>query len=200
MLMYPQSLNNLIECLKKLPGIGDKSAERHALAIMSLSDEDVTLFSNSLKDVKTKIKRCKKCNNYSEEDLCIICKNANRKKNIICIVEEPKNIILFEKIGSYDGTYHVLNGLISPLDGVNPEDLNINQLIERIKEDQVSEIIIAIKSTIEGETTSLYISKLLENMPVKITKIAYGIPLGTDIDYIDLLTLEMALNKRQEIS
>lgn len=198
--MYPQSLNNLIECLKKLPGIGDKSAERHALAIMSLSDEDVTLFSNSLKDVKTKIKRCKKCNNYSEEDLCIICKNANRKKNIICIVEEPKNIILFEKIGSYDGTYHVLNGLISPLDGVNPEDLNINQLIERIKEDQVSEIIIAIKSTIEGETTSLYISKLLENMPVKITKIAYGIPLGTDIDYIDLLTLEMALNKRQEIS
>lgn len=198
--MYPETLKNLIESFKKLPGVGEKTAERHALAVLGLDNEIISLFIDSLKGVKTKIKRCKKCYNYTEDDFCYICANENRNRKIICIIEEPKNIILFEKIGSFTGTYHVLGGLISPLDGINPEDLNINKLIDRIKDDQVEEIIIAIKSSIEGETTALYLSKILENTNIKITKIAYGIPLGTDIDYIDTLTLEMALNRRQEIS
>lgn len=198
--MYPESIKILIECFKKLPGIGEKTAERHALAIMSLDQPVVEKFSTALIDVKNKVKRCNKCSNYSDESICIICKDPNRNKKIICVVEEPKNIILFEKMGSFNSSYHVLNGLISPLDGVNPENLNIKNLLERIKQDNVEEIIIAIKSSIEGETTALYISKILENTDVLVTKIAYGVPLGTDIDYIDSLTLEMAVNKRQQIS
>lgn len=198
--MYPDSIKNLIECYKKLPGVGEKTAERHALATMEYDDETIQLFIKSLENVKKKVKRCSKCSNYTENDLCGICSDKNRNKKIICVVEEPKNIILFEKMGTYNGLYHVLNGLISPLDGINPENLNIKSLIERIKKDEVEEVIIAVKSSIEGETTALYISKILDGSKVKVTKIAHGVPLGTEIDYIDSLTLEMALNGRQEIS
>ena len=199
---YPESIQNLIESFKHLPGIGEKSAERMALAlsILDMSDEDVNLFSKSLVDTKTKIVRCKECNNLSEDDLCEICKNKNRNKKVMCVVEEPKNIILFEKLNIFDGYYHVLDGLISPIDGVNPEDLNIDTLIERVKKNKVEELILALKPSIEGETTSLYISKLLEDSKVKITKLAYGIPLGAEIDYVDSLTLEMALENRMDIT
>ena len=197
---YPESIQNLIESFKHLPGIGEKTAERLALSILDMSDEDVNLFSKSLIDTKTKIVRCKECNNLSEDDLCEICKNKNRNKKIMCVVEEPKNIILFEKLNIFDGYYHVLDGLISPMDGVNPEDLNIDALIERVKNNKVEELILALKPSIEGETTSLYISKLLEDSKVKITKLAYGIPLGAEIDYVDSLTLEMALENRMDIT
>ena len=197
---YPESIQNLIESFKHLPGIGEKTAERLALSILDMSDEDVNLFSKSLVDTKTKIVRCKECNNLSEDDLCEICKNKNRNKKVMCVVEEPKNIILFEKLNIFDGYYHVLDGLISPIDGVNPEDLNIDTLIERVKKNKVEELILALKPSIEGETTSLYISKLLEDSNVKITKLAYGIPLGAEIDYVDSLTLEMALENRMDIT
>ena len=197
---YPVSIQNLIDSFKKLPGIGEKTAERLALSILDESDEDVELFSKSLIDTKTKIVRCKECNNLSEDDLCEICKNKNRNKKVMCVVEEPKNIILFEKLNIFDGYYHVLDGLISPIDGVNPEDLNIDTLIERVKKNKVEELILALKPSIEGETTSLYISKLLESDKVKITKLAYGIPLGAEIDYVDSLTLEMALENRMDIT
>ncbi len=195
-MLYPQSIKNLIECYKKLPGIGEKTAERLALATMNLDNEIINLFSKSLVDVKNKIKRCKICNNLSENDTCEICKQNDRDKSIICVVDDPKNVIIFEKIGTYKGVYHVLNGLISPLDGVNPEDINVNTLIERIKNDQPNEIIIAVKPSIEGETTALYISKILEGMDVKVSRIAHGVPLGIDMEYIDSLTLEMALEDR----
>lgn len=195
-MLYPQSIKNLIECYKKLPGIGEKTAERLALATMNLDNEIINLFSKSLVDVKNKIKRCKICNNLSENDTCEICKQNDRDKSIICVVDDPKNVIIFEKIGTYKGVYHVLNGLISPLDGVNPEDINVNTLIERIKKDQPNEIIIAVKPSIEGETTALYISKILEGMDVKVSRIAHGVPLGIDMEYIDSLTLEMALEDR----
>lgn len=198
--MYPTTIHNLIECYKKLPGIGEKTAERLALSTLQLDDEILNLFSKSLLDSKKKIKRCKKCNHLSEEDLCSICKNTNREQNIICVVEEPKNVIVFEKVGTYNGLYHVLDGLISPLDGVNPEDIKINELIDRINKEDIEEIIIAVKPSIEGETTAMYISKLLENVNVKITRIAHGIPLGVDMEYLDLLTLEMALEDRTDIS
>ena len=197
---YPETIQNLIECFKKLPGIGEKTAERLALSTLDMEEENLNLFSKSLKDVKKKIKRCTKCNNLSEEELCEICKNKNRNCKVICVVEEPKNVILFEKLNIFDGSYHILDGLISPIDGVNPEDINIDSLIKRVKNDKVEEIILALKPTIEGETTSLYISKLLENEKTKISKIAHGIPLGADIDYVDSLTLEMALENRLNIN
>lgn len=196
---YPTTIKNLINCFKKLPGIGEKNAERLALSILNMNDEDINLFSTSLVDMKKKVKRCSICHYYSEEDVCAICSDKNRDASIICVVETPKNVALFEKMGSYKGKYHVLDGLISPLDGVNPEDININSLIERIQKEKINEVIIAVKPTIEGETTSLYISKILQGLDVKITKIAHGIPLGTDMEYIDSMTLELALADRSEI-
>ena len=198
--MYPKTITNLIECFKKLPGVGEKSAERMALACLNLDEETIKLFKTSLENSKTKIKKCKICGNLSEEDECDICKNKNRDTKTLCVVEESKNIILFEKIGAFKGKYHVLGGLISPLDGINPENINIETLVNRIKKEGIKEVILAIKPTIEGETTSLYISKLLEGKNVTITKIAHGIPIGADIDYIDPLTLEIALEHRSKIS
>lgn len=199
MATYPKSLRNLIECFKKLPSVGEKSAERMALSVMEMKEEQVNLFSESLMDVKTKIKRCNICNNFTEEDICEICSDSGRSNEVICVVESPKNIVLFEKIGSFSGKYHVLNGLISPLDGITPEDINIKTLVSRVEEEKIKEIIIAVKPSIEGETTALYISKLFENYPVLITKIAHGVPLGTDMEYIDTLTLEMALEDRKQV-
>ncbi len=197
---YPKTIKDLIECFKKLPGIGEKTAERLALSTLDLDDEIIDLFKQSLENTKIKIKRCKKCNNLSEEELCEICKMKNRDINTICVVEDVKNVMILEKIGTYRGLYHVLDGLISPLDGINPEDINISSLIERIKNENITEIILALKPSIEGETTSLYISKLLENKNVKITKLAHGIPIGVDMEYIDALTLEMALEDRTSVS
>ncbi len=197
---YPKTIKDLIECYKKLPGVGEKTAERMALSTLEMDDDIIKLFSDTLKNLKTKIKRCNICNNLSEDDICEICKQKNRNKKIICVVEEPKNIIMFEKVGTYNGLYHVLDGLISPLDGINPENLNISSLIERIKKEPIDEVILALKPSIEGETTSLYISKLLEKENVKITKIAHGIPIGVDMEYIDSLTLEMALEDRISVT
>lgn len=197
---YPTTILNLIECFKKLPGIGEKTAERLALSVLDFDEETVNLFSKSLKDMKSKIKRCTKCNNFSEEELCIICKDKGRNKKVLCVVEDPKNVVLFEKLGIFDGYYHVLNGLISPIDGVNPEDINLDSLIDRVKNDKVEEIILALKPSIEGETTSLYISKIFEDKKVKVSKIAHGVPMGADIDYVDSLTLELALENRMDIT
>lgn len=196
---YPIPIQNLIECYKKLPGIGEKSAERMALKSFELDSEIISLFSQALLDCKNKIKRCNICNNLSDDDTCSICSDNSRNKKIICVVQEPKNIVQFEKNGFFRGVYHVLDGLISPLDNINPEDINIESLIERVKNDNIEEIIIAVKPSIEGETTSLYISKLLEPIKVKVTRLAHGIPLGADMDYIDALTLEMALEERKEV-
>ncbi len=196
---YPKTIRNLIECYKKLPGIGEKTAERMALASMDLSDEIIGMFSSSLIDVKTKIKRCSICHHLTEEDTCMICNDPTRNHTTVCVVEEPRNVISFEKVGTYHGTYHVLDGLISPLDGINPEDIHIDSLIERIKKEDIKEIILAVRPSIEGETTALYISKKLEGMDVVVSKIAHGIPLGADMEYIDSLTLGMALEDRKPV-
>lgn len=197
---YPKTLQNLIECFQKLPGIGEKTAERLALATLKLDQEVIDVFSVSLKNMKTKIKKCSICNNYSEEDICEICRDETRDKDVLCVVEDPKNIIMFEKIGTFNGKYHVINGLISPLDGINPDDIHIPQLLERINKEGIKEVILAVKPSVEGETTSLYISKMLNNTDVIVSKIAHGVPLGADIDYVDSLTLELALENRKKIS
>ena len=197
---YPKTILNLIECFKKFPGIGEKTAERLALATLNMDDDIINLFSKSLKDGKAKIKKCSRCGSLTETDLCQICTDKSRDTSTLCVVEECKNVILFEKIGTFKGLYHVLGGLISPLEGINPEDIHIDKLINRIKNENINEVILAIKPSVEGETTALYIRKMLEGTDVKISKIAHGIPMGADIDYIDPLTLEMAIEDRTTIS
>ena len=197
---YPKTINDLIECFKKLPGIGGKTAERLALATLDLSDEVNAIFSDAIKNIKANTKHCKRCNAFCEDDLCDVCKDNTRDLETLCVVDNPKNVILFEKIGAYKGLYHVLNGLISPLDGITPDDIGVDILLNRIKNENIKEVIIAVKPTIEGETTSLYISKLLEKENVKISIIAHGIPLGSDMEYIDSLTLEIAFRERKKLS
>ncbi len=196
MALYPKTFNDLIECYKKLPGIGEKNAERLTFATLELDDEIIEVFSNSIKNIKSKTKNCLICNNLSEEDQCTICSDESRNKKIICVVENTKNLVIFEKTGAFNGVYHVLGGLISPLDGINPEDINLEKLFKRVEEEPIEEIILALKPSVEGETTALYIQKKLQNKKVKVTKIAYGVPMGTDMEYIDAMTLEIALSNR----
>lgn len=197
--MYPNCVRNLIEILKDLPGIGEKSAERLAYAILNFSHEKLDNFADSLLDIKN-IKKCSICNNITDKDICYICADNSRNYDTIFVVEKPKDVVLFEKMGNYNGKYHVLGGLISPLDGINPEDINIDGLVSRVKENNVSEAIIVLKPSIEGETTMQYIKKVLSKYNVKVSKIPIGIPMGTDIEYIDSITLEMAFEDRKDVS
>lgn len=197
---YPTTIQNLIECFQKLPGIGEKTAERLALSTLNFEQETIDIFATSLKNTKTKIKKCSRCNNLAEDDLCEICKDDSRDKKLLCVVESPKNIMLFEKLGTFHGYYHVIDGLISPLEGINPEDIHIPEMVNRIKEEQIEEVILALKPSVEGETTSLYISKILDKSNILVSKIAHGVPLGADMDYVDSLTLELALENRKKIS
>lgn len=197
--MYPNSLRNLIESFKYLPGIGEKTAERLAFSVLSLDEEQAELFAESLLDVKKKIHPCVCCNALTENDLCFVCSDLTRDKKTLCVVEDTRNVFLFEKLGMFHGYYHVLNGLISPLDGVNPEDIGIDKLLDRITSDNFKEVIFAFKPSIEGETTALYIKKILSDMDVVVTRLASGVPIGADMEYVDSLTLERALKDRKEI-
>lgn len=197
---YPDSLKVLIDSFKKLPSIGEKTAERLSFAVMNMSEEDINSFSKAIVDVKLKIKKCYICGNITENEICDICSDSSRDSDIICVVEDSKNIISLEKMGSYRGKYHVLNGLISPMDGKGPDDIMLDSLLQRIKKENIKEIIIAVSPTLEGETTSLYISKLLEPFKITVSKIAYGIPIGADMEYLDPMTLSMAMSNRNKIS
>lgn len=198
--MYPKVLEELISCFKKYPTIGEKSAERLALATLDLSEEELNNFSNTLIKAKKVLKPCKICCNLTDKDICDICNDENRNKNIICVVEDYKSLISFEKAGNYKGVYHVLNGLISPIDNVSPQDINISSLVKRIEKLDKPEIIIALRSSIEGQTTTLYIKQIFENKSVTISRLSYGIPMGAEIDYLDVLTLDKALSDRKIIS
>lgn len=197
--MYPNSIKNVIDCLKNLPGVGEKTAERLAFSLINFDKDKLTLFSESICGVRDKLTKCKICGNICEDDVCPICLDKDRNSKIIFVVEKAKDIALFEKINVYNGKYHVLGGLISPLEGIGPDDINIDKLILRIDSDNVNELILALKPSIEGETTMQYIKKVLENKNIKITRIATGIPIGTDIEYIDPMTLEFALEGRKDI-
>lgn len=197
--MYPKCIRNVIDCFKNLPGIGEKTAERLAFSLIGFSKENLTSFSAAITDIRDKITTCEICGNIADSNICNICSDKERNSNIIFVVEKAKDISLFEKINIYNGKYHVLGGLISPLDGIGPDDININKLIDRIDNESVHEIIMALKPSIEGETTMQYIKKILENKNVNVTRIATGIPMGTDIEYIDAMTLEFALEGRKDI-
>ena len=198
--MYPKVLNDLIESFKKLPGIGEKTAERLSFSLLSFADEDIALFSDSISNLKKIIKPCKNCGMLTDSDTCFVCRDVTRDKEELIVVEDSKDAFLFEKLGNFKGYYHVLGGFISPSDGILPDDINLKSLVKRVDENGVKEIILAIKSSIEADTTSLYIKKMLEGKNVKITKIASGIPIGAEMDYVDALTLEQALKNRLELN
>ena len=197
---YPRVLSDLINSFKKLPGIGEKSAERLALSILDFSEDEVNNFASSLIDSRNNLHKCEVCGHITDKDKCDICLDESRDHNVICVLEDYKSVFAFEKAGNYNGVYHVLSGLISPIDGINPEDINIASLVARVKELEHPEIIIALKSTIEGETTTLYLKKIFEGKNVEISRLSYGIPMGTEIDYLDEITLDRALSDRKKIS
>lgn len=197
--MYPNSIKNIIECFKDLPGIGEKTAERLAFSLINFDKEKLTSFSDAICDVRDKLTYCDICGNITENEICDICADKDRKSSIIFVVEKAKDISLFEKINIFNGKYHVLGGLISPLEGIGPEDINIDKLLSRIDKEEIEELILALKPSIEGETTMQYIKKVLESKNIKVTRIATGIPIGTDIEYIDSMTLEFAFEGRKDI-
>ncbi len=199
-MIYPKSLENLIEFYKKLPGIGEKSAERMALATLDLPIEQIEDASTNLLEAKNNLKPCKICGHITDKDICPICSDDDRNKNIICVLEDSKSVFTFEKIGNFKGVYHVLGGLISPTEGIGYEDINLSSLLDRVEKLEHPELILALKSTIEGETTTLFIKKILENKEVIISRLSYGIPMGADIDYMDTITLDKALDDRKQIS
>lgn len=198
--MLPISVKNLIENFKTLPGIGGKTAERLAFSMIDFEKNNLTNFAMAILDVRDKITHCRLCGNISDGELCTVCSNNDRDFSTIFVVEKPKDIIIFEKLGVYKGVYHVLNGLISPLDGVGPDDIAIASLLDRLESEQVQEVILALKPSIEGETTMQYIKKLLLNCNIKVSKIATGVPIGTDMEYIDSLTLELAIDERKNMN
>lgn len=198
-MFYPTSLNNLIESFKKLPGIGEKTAIRLAFSVMNFSIDEANNFSKNIIDVKTNIKHCDVCGTLTDVDVCLICRDNTRNSDVLIVVQDSKDVFLFEKMGIFDGYYHVLGGLISPLDDIGPDDIRIKVMLDRVKKNSVSEVILAIKTGIEADTTALYIKRILEDSNVKITRLASGIPIGADMDYVDSLTLLSALKNRKEV-
>lgn len=192
-------LENLIEQFESLPGIGKKTAQRLAFHILSLSKEKASNFSRAIEDAHTKIKYCKICKNITDKEVCHICSNKNRDSSIICVVEDPKDVIALERMGDFNITYHVLHGAISPLNSIGPDQIYIKELLNRIKENNIKEVIMATNPTVEGEATAMYISKLIKPFEIKVTRLAYGIPVGGDLEYTDEITLSRAINGRSEI-
>ncbi len=199
-MIYPKEFLDLVECFELLPGVGNRSAERFVYAIDNLSEKEVFNFAENLKKFKKNIKRCVICGYYSSNDICDICQDKSRDKSTICIVEDSKSVVTFEKAGNYKGVYHVLGGLISPIDDVNPDDININSLFNGRINENIKEIIIALAPSIEGETTSLYLQKLLINKKIKVSRLSYGLPIGSNIEYLDPITLTKAIDDRKFIS
>lgn len=199
MSVYTDSIEKLIECLTKLPGIGRRSAERIVGHILGASSLEVKVLSESIVKVKETVRFCKVCNNLSEEELCRVCQDSRRLKDIICIVEKPSDVTAIEKAGNFNGVYHVLLGSISPLEGRGPGDLKIDGLVNRLKEGSIKEVIIATDADTEGETTALYLNKILKPYGVPISRIGLGIPVGSNLEYADSSTLSKALEARRTL-
>lgn len=194
-----RALGRTIEALMKLPGIGRKSAERHAFAILAMPDEEAAGIGQAILDLKSSIRACDVCHTVTEERVCGICSDERRDNTRICVVEEPSNVLVLEKTGVFRGRYHVLLGALSPLDGIGPEDLTIDSLMERLRTGAVTEVIVATNPTVKGESTALYLSKLIKPLGISVTRIAYGLPVGGDIEYADESTVQRALEGRREL-
>ena len=199
-MQYPLPIAHLIDSFMKLPGIGEKTATRLAFYVMDMPEGDVKEFSEALVDVKQKLTTCSVCGNITEHDPCEICTNPNRDRSTIMVVEQPKDVMAFENMGEYNGLYHVLHGVLSPMDGIGPEEINIKSLIVRLqKNDAAKEVILALNSTPEGESTSMYISRLIKPAVIKVTRLAAGLAVGSDIEYANLITLKRAVQGRTEL-
>lgn len=195
--MISNDFEKLINSFTKLPSVGMRSAERYAYSIINMKTEDAENLAHNILAVKHNVKLCSVCGNFTTEDVCDICKN--RKSDVICVVKEPKDIVNFEKIKNFNALFHVLHGTLSPMKNITPNDLNINSLLTRISNGNIKEVIIALSSDVEGEATSMYLAKLLKPLDIKVTRLAQGISLGTEIEYVDSATLERAYSDRKEL-
>jgi len=194
---YAPPIRRLIGELSRFPGIGEKTAARLATFILRASDDDARRLAESIIEVKEKIRFCSVCFNLSEGDLCEICKDTSRDKKVICVVEEPNSLMAIEESGSFSGTYHVLHGILSPLDGIGPDQLKLKELLERVLSDDVKEIIVATNPSVQGESTALLVSKLVRDKGIEVTRIALGVPVGGDLKYMDKMTLAKAIEFRR---
>lgn len=193
---FIEPIGKLINQFSKLPGVGKKTAQRYAYRIIDMTSEEAKLFADSILECKSKVRYCTVCGNFSEDEVCDICKR--RDKTVVCVVKEPKDVIALEKLREYKGVYHVLHGVISPMDGIGPNDIHIKELLARVG-DGVSEVIIATNPDVEGDATAMYIAKLLKPLGVRVTRLAHGIPIGGEIEYTDEVTLSRAFLERKEI-
>lgn len=199
MSFFPNALEMLIEKFATLPGIGQKSAQRLAFFILSETDENATAFAEAIINAKRSIHFCSVCQNYTDEDICSICKNPNRDERVICVVSDPKDVAAIERTREYRGHYHVLHGVISPMNRIGPDELRIKELVDRVASGEIDEIIMATNPDTEGETTAKYISRLIRPFGVKVTRLAYGIPVGSNLEFTDDATLMRALEGRSEM-
>ncbi|KUF37284.1 MULTISPECIES: recombination mediator RecR [Lysinibacillus] len=196
---YPEPISKLIDSFMKLPGIGPKTAARLAFFVLSMKEDDVLSFSKALIDAKRNLSYCSVCGNITDVDPCHICADKQRDHSIICVVQDTKDVIAMEKMRDYNGMYHVLQGAISPMDGIGPEDINVASLLVRLQDESVQELILATNSTIEGEATAMYISRLVKPSGIRTTRIAHGLPVGGDLEYADEVTLSKAMEGRREL-
>lgn len=197
---FPKPFGRLVGELAKLPGVGNKTAQRLAFHILSVSDREAEALASSIYDAKKTMRYCSVCGNLTDRDPCHVCDDKERNRNIICVVESPRDVMAMERIREYKGLYHVLNGVISPMEGIGPEDINLKSLINRLRENPgISEVILATNPNIEGEATAMYISRLLHSSGIRVTRIAHGLPVGGDLEYADEVTLIKAMEGRTEI-
>ena len=192
-------LQNLIDKFERMQGIGHKTAQRMAFYVLGMSDADARSFAQAIIDAHTKIKQCKICCDLADDDLCPICKSDNRDKSVICVVEDPRDVAAIERTHEYNGTYHVLHGAISPMDNIGPDQIRIKELLARLGDGTVDEVIMATNPTVEGEATALYISRLLKPLGITVSRLAYGVPVGADLEYADEVTLSRAIEGRSLI-
>ncbi len=199
MSLYVPALARLLEELERLPGIGPKSAQRIAFHILKADEASAERLADSVKEVKRSVRFCSRCFNFSEEELCEICSDPRRDTAAVCVVEEPRDVVAVERTGEFRGTYHVFQGVLSPIDGIGPDELRLRELVERVGAEGVEEVVVATNPNVEGETTALYISRLLKPLGVRVTRIASGLPVGGDLEYADEVTLGKALEARREL-
>jgi recombination protein RecR len=196
---YPEPISKLIDSFTKLPGIGPKTAARLAFFVLEMEEDDVLDFAKSLVSAKRELTHCTTCGHITDQDPCSICQDESRDQTLICVVQDPKDVIAMEKMREFSGKYHVLHGAISPMDGIGPEDINIASLINRLKDEGIEELILATNPNIEGEATAMYISRLVKPSGIRMTRIAHGLPVGGDLEYADEVTLSKALEGRREL-
>lgn len=196
---YPEPISKLIDSFMKLPGIGPKTAQRLAFHTLDMKEDDVVQFAKALVDVKRELTYCSVCGHITETNPCYICEDKQRDRSVICVVEDDKDVIAMEKMREYKGLYHVLHGSISPMDGIGPEDINIPTLIDRLKDEEVKELILAMNPNLEGESTAMYISRLVKPIGIKVTRLAQGLSVGGDLEYADEVTLSKAIAGRTEM-